>query len=234
MKLNFKKLENKVRFIRCVVNYEIVVNNRKRADLFLELREKNFDPFPKKKKKAEPAAVGATEEDEENEESPEATNGVDPSDYEYLIAMPIGTLTLEKMQELNAEREKLVIEVEELENTTPKSLWLKDLDTFDKDLDVSNAIRLCSVYSFLFSALLAHSTTLMQVLDQIDLADEEERRKKREKNTNKGLKAAPKKQRKNAAVKLPKVESDTEGICSCIAHSFYVMFLWDVLAPFVL
>ena len=74
----------------------------------------------------------------------------------------------------------------------------------------------------------------MQVLDQIDLADEEERRKKREKNTNKGLKAAPKKQRKNAAVKLPKVESDTEGICSCIAHSFYVMFLWDVLAPFVL
>jgi len=213
MKLNFKKLENKVRFIRCVVNYEIVVNNRKRADLFLELREKNFDPFPKKKK-AEPAAVGATEEDEENEESPEATNGVDPSDYEYLIAMPIGTLTLEKMQELNAEREKLVIEVEELENTTPKSLWLKDLDTFDKDLDVSNAILLCSVYSFLFSALLAHSTTLMQVLDQKDLAEEEERRIKREKNANKkeGSKAGPKKQGKKAAVKLPKVESDTEGI----------------------
>ena len=76
----------------------------------------------------------------------------------------------------------------------------------------------------------------MQVLDQIDLAEEEERRIKREKNANKkeGSKAGPKKQGKKAAVKLPKVESDTEGICSCIAHSFYVMFLWDVLAPFVL
>ncbi|KAG2653254.1 hypothetical protein PVAP13_1NG440800 [Panicum virgatum] len=184
IKLDLKKHENKIRFIRCVVDNEIVVNNRKRADLFLELREKNFDPFPKKKKKAEPAAVGATEEEENEEESPEAANGVGPSDYEYLLSMAIGTLTLEKIQELNAEREKLMKDVEELENTAPKSLWLRDLDTLEKELDV---------------------------LDQIDLADEEERRKKREKNTNKGLKAAPKKQRKNAAVQLPKVESDTEG-----------------------
>jgi hypothetical protein len=45
---------------------------------------------------------------------------------------------------------------------------------------------------------------------------------KREKNANKeGGKAGPKKQRKKAAVKLPKVESDTEGICySCIAQQF--------------
>ncbi|KAG2660852.1 hypothetical protein PVAP13_1KG463700 [Panicum virgatum] len=156
----------------------------KRKKALLQNMKLNFKKL--ENKKAEPAAVGATEEDEENEESPEATNGVDPSDYEYLIAMPIGTLTLEKMQELNAEREKLVIEVEELENTTPKSLWLKDLDTFDKDLDV---------------------------LDQKDLAEEEERRIKREKNANKkeGSKAGPKKQGKKAAVKLPKVESDTEG-----------------------
>lgn len=184
MKLDLKKLENKARFIRCVVNNEIVVNNRKRADLFLELRQKNFDPFPKKKKRAEPAAVGATEE-EENEESPEAANGVDPSDYEYLLSMAIGTLTLEKIQELNAEKEKLVNEVEELEKTTEKSLWLRDLDAFEKDLDV---------------------------LDQMDLADAQERKRLRDENAKKGgSKAAPKKQRKKPAAKQPKVESDTEG-----------------------
>jgi DNA topoisomerase II len=139
IKLDLKKLENKVRFIRCVVDNEIIVNNRKRADLFLELRHKNFDPFPKKKKKAEPTAVGAIEE-EENEESPETAAGVDPSDYEYLLSMSIGTLTLEKIQELNAEKQKLVDDVVELMNTSPKSLWLKDLDAFEKELDVSNAI----------------------------------------------------------------------------------------------
>jgi DNA topoisomerase-2 len=138
MKLDLKKLANKVRFIRCVVNNEIVVSNRKRADLFLELRQKNFDPFPKKKKTAEPAAVGAIEE-EEVEESPEAANEVDASDYEYLLSMAIGTLTLEKMQELNAQKDKVVNEIEELQNTSEKSLWLRDLDTFEKDLEVSNA-----------------------------------------------------------------------------------------------
>ncbi|CAD6242835.1 unnamed protein product [Miscanthus lutarioriparius] len=179
IKLDLKKLENKVRFIRCVVDNEIIVNNRKRADLFLELRQKNFDPFPKKKKRAEPAAVGALEE-EENEESPEA-EGAEPSDYEYLLAMSIGTLTLEKIQELNAEKQKLVDGVEELKNTSPKSLWLKDLDAFEKELDV---------------------------LDQMDV-EEEERREKRIKEGKKGgSKAGPKKQRKKAAVN--KEKSDTE------------------------
>ena len=90
----------------------------------------------RKKKRAEPAAVGALEE-EENEESPEA-EGAEASDY--LLSMSIGTLTREKIQELNAEKQKLVDGVEELKNTSPKSLWLKDLDAFEKELDVSNVI----------------------------------------------------------------------------------------------
>ncbi|AQK73817.1 DNA topoisomerase 2 [Zea mays] len=180
IKLDLKKLENKVRFIRCVVDNEIIVNNRKRADLFLELRHKNFDPFPKKKKKAEPTAVGAIEE-EENEESPETAAGVDPSDYEYLLSMSIGTLTLEKIQELNAEKQKLVDDVVELMNTSPKSLWLKDLDAFEKELDV---------------------------LDQMDLAEEVQREKRIKEGKKGGSKAAPKKQPKKAAP--IKLESSTE------------------------
>ncbi|PWZ27342.1 DNA topoisomerase 2 [Zea mays] len=180
IKLDLKKLENKVRFIRCVVDNEIIVNNRKRADLFLELRHKNFDPFPKKKKKAEPTAVGAIEE-EENVESPETAVGVDPSDYEYLLSMSIGTLTLEKIQELNAEKQKLVDDVVELMNTSPKSLWLKDLDAFEKELDV---------------------------LDQMDLAEEVQREKRIKEGKKGGSKAAPKKQPKKAAP--IKLESSTE------------------------
>ena len=67
--------------------------------------------FSQRKKRAEPAAVGALEE-EENEESPEA-EGAEASDYEYLLSMSIGTLTREKIQELNAEKQKLVDGVEE-------------------------------------------------------------------------------------------------------------------------
>ncbi|CAD6242848.1 unnamed protein product [Miscanthus lutarioriparius] len=145
----------------------------------IKLDLKKLENKVRKKKRAEPAAVGALEE-EENEESPEA-EGAEPSDYEYLLAMSIGTLTLEKIQELNAEKQKLVDGVEELKNTSPKSLWLKDLDAFEKELDV---------------------------LDQMDV-EEEERREKRIKEGKKGgSKAGPKKQRKKAAVN--KEKSDTE------------------------
>ena len=48
------KLENKVRFILAVVKGEIIVSNRKRADLFVELQTKGFTHFLKKTKAVEP------------------------------------------------------------------------------------------------------------------------------------------------------------------------------------
>ena len=41
------KLENKVRFILGVVKGEIIVSNRKRADMFVELQTKMFHSFSK-------------------------------------------------------------------------------------------------------------------------------------------------------------------------------------------
>ncbi|KAL6911837.1 hypothetical protein ACP4OV_000642 [Aristida adscensionis] len=159
------KLENKVRFIKAVVAEEIIVRNRKRAELLLELQHKKFDPFPRKKKAAEPVAVGATEEDE-NEGSPETSNG---------------------MQELIAERGKLENDVEELRKTEPKSLWLRDLDAFEKELDI---------------------------LDQMDAEAEKERESRIENtqaNSQQGneRRAPRKRQPRKTQAKSQKVESST-------------------------
>ncbi|CAN6274802.1 unnamed protein product [Urochloa humidicola] len=54
--------------------------------------------------------------------------------------MPMSTLTQEKMQKLIAEKGKLENEVEKLRQTTPRSLWLSDLDTLEKELDVLDRI----------------------------------------------------------------------------------------------
>ncbi|KAJ4798339.1 DNA topoisomerase 2 [Rhynchospora pubera] len=133
--LNLLKLDNKVRFILGVVEGEIIVTNRKRADLLFELKQKGFIPFTKKTKGMVSGTPGAEEDNEDM--SPEAVAGgvIRASDYEYLLSMPIGTLTLEKVQQLCAERDKLEAEVEELRKTSPKSLWSKDLDALDKELD---------------------------------------------------------------------------------------------------
>lgn len=64
------KVDNKVRFILGVVRGEIIVNNRKRADLLADLKERGFTPFPKKAKSSDPPVVGADNvpEGEENSE----------------------------------------------------------------------------------------------------------------------------------------------------------------------
>ncbi|XP_073285631.1 DNA topoisomerase 2-like [Primulina huaijiensis] len=131
------KCENKYRFIRGVVEGSIIVSNRKRADLLRELKEKGFTPFPKKKSSADVFIAGSTDDAEETEEnSPGATSSGDStSDYDYLLSMAIGTLTLEKLQELRTERDKLLQEVEDLKNATIKSLWLSDLDALERKLD---------------------------------------------------------------------------------------------------
>ncbi|KAG5253909.1 DNA topoisomerase [Salix suchowensis] len=115
------KLENKVRFILGVVRGEIIVNNRKRADLFLELHQKG-------------CCCWGNDDKEEAEDSPDVS-GVRASDYDYLLSMAIGTLTLEKVQQLCADHDKLNGEVDILRKTTPTALWVKDLEALEMQFD---------------------------------------------------------------------------------------------------
>ena len=132
------KLDNKVKFILRVVRGEIIVNNRKTADLFLELHQKVLTPFPKKSKTNDITVAGVTDDTEEAEENIDVVikRGVRATDYEYLLSMAIGILTHEKVQEVCADRDKLNSEVDDLKRATPTALWTKDLDALERELDV--------------------------------------------------------------------------------------------------
>lgn len=138
LEIELLKLENKVRFILGVVKREIIVSNRKRAELLIELHDKGFTPFPKKAKAVEVGTEDGVEDNVEDEEISEVIGGkgVKAGDYEYLLSMAIGTLTLEKVQQLCAERDRLNGDVDELKRATPELMWLKDLDVLEKELDV--------------------------------------------------------------------------------------------------
>ncbi|MED6157403.1 DNA topoisomerase 2 [Stylosanthes scabra] len=135
-------LDNKVRFILGVVNGEIIVSNRKKADLLMELQQKGFTPMPRKGKSAEPQVAGANddiseEQDDDNarEEETGRVEGAKRGDYEYLLSLPIGTLTIESVQKLLAEKDEKEKEFEILKATPPTSMWMKDLDELEKKLD---------------------------------------------------------------------------------------------------
>ncbi|WJX39561.1 DNA topoisomerase 2 [Trifolium repens] len=136
-------LDNKVRFILGVVNGEIIVSNRKKAELLIELKQKGFTPMPRKGKSAEPQVAGANDDNSDGQEDgeqetvsrPVNVEGATWGDYEYLLSLPIGTLTLESVQKLLDEKAEKEKEYEILMGTPTKSLWLKDLDDFEKKLD---------------------------------------------------------------------------------------------------
>jgi len=52
------------------------------------------------------------------------------SKYDYLLSMPLWSLTLEKVEKLKKELQNKEIELQELMKTTTKSMWMKDLDDF--------------------------------------------------------------------------------------------------------
>jgi DNA topoisomerase II len=95
LQLELEKLSNQARFIQMIVNKELVVSGRKKADIVAELRKKDFRPFPKvAKAKAAGETEDVVEEDEDEDDEKEA-KGI--HDYDYLLQMAISSLTKEKV-----------------------------------------------------------------------------------------------------------------------------------------
>lgn len=127
LKLQYERLSNQARFVQMIINKELIVNNRKKADLVVELRKKDFRPFPKQSKAK---VVGDVEEDgadEATEEGPSSDN-----DYDYLLGMAIWNLTKEKVDKLLMQRDEKEKELNILLKRTPQNLWEEDLYHFEE------------------------------------------------------------------------------------------------------
>ncbi|CAE7424251.1 TOP2, partial [Symbiodinium microadriaticum] len=130
----WEKLDNKVRFILAVIHGELVVSNRKKADILAELFEEGYKTFLPVKKIGQAAASPS---EEESEDSPEDTepNNLDRG-YDYLLSMKLWSLTLEKVQELCKERDNKRELLDTLLAKAAHHLWLEDLDALEDALDV--------------------------------------------------------------------------------------------------
>ena len=123
------RLENKVRFILAVVHGEIRVANRKRDELLRELEAKGFAKICSQR-----GTAGDGKEPEEEAEEEVACQAPDASGYDYLLSMPLWSLTRERVEELRRQRDGKVGELEVTRATTPKELWLRDLEQVERAL----------------------------------------------------------------------------------------------------
>lgn len=141
------RLSNKVRFILAVVSGELVISRRSKAQLYADLVRMKFDPLPsagkKGGRKARPTVAG---DDDGAESDGSASDMEDPiavdgatetgtaSDYDYLLSMPLWSLTAERVAKLTAERDAKITERDGMQATAPADLWLVDLAHLDEVL----------------------------------------------------------------------------------------------------
>ncbi|EFN59062.1 hypothetical protein CHLNCDRAFT_137783 [Chlorella variabilis] len=123
------RISNKVRFILAVVGGQLKLSNRRKKDVEGELEDEGYDKLPNQKKAAQQAAI------DEGEDGDGEGGASAPASYDYLLSMPLSSLTLEKVQALQSESEDWQATVQRLRATTEKDMWRSDLDAFEMALD---------------------------------------------------------------------------------------------------
>ena len=111
----------KVQFIEDIINKKIKINNVPKAELIEQLTNKKY-----------PMMLNGILYNQEGLESLKKADR-DSASYDYLIKLPIYSLTKEKIEELKAEKDKLLKQLASLDAKTVKQLWLDDLEVFEKE-----------------------------------------------------------------------------------------------------
>lgn len=101
-------IKYKVQFLEAVIADEIVVAKQSKAELIAKLESLGYPQF----------AIG------ENQKTPS---------YNYLLTMPIYTLTTDTLDALRKQREEKETTLTALQNTTIEAMWLSDLKSFRKE-----------------------------------------------------------------------------------------------------
>lgn len=126
-------LDNKQRFILMVIDGKLKVAKRKKVEILADLKRLKFASIPKQKK-----GTKTISEESDGEES-DADVSRNDGGYDYLLSMPIWSLTYERVEHLSAQRDGKAAEKREMESTTPEELWEKDLTALEVALSVDEA-----------------------------------------------------------------------------------------------
>ena len=149
-------LSNKARFIKMIIEDELVIKKKMRNVIVNELYDLKFDTQSTldkiriKSKSEQDAEIelinqnlqneGEDEKKDESDSEKKTKQGkvkakVPWKEYDYLLSLNFWNITYEKVEELLKQKEMKEKELEELKMTPVETLWIKDLDSFLEELD---------------------------------------------------------------------------------------------------
>ncbi|KAL2278591.1 hypothetical protein FJTKL_14321 [Diaporthe vaccinii] len=128
---DYRKLKNMARFVEEIIEGKLIVSRKKKAVLVEELRDRKYEAFPRGEsvKKARNTDEEMDQDDDEDNEDL-TSNEPGAGDYDYLLSMPIYSLTAERLERLRKQIAAKKKEHDDLEILDEKDLWSRDLDEF--------------------------------------------------------------------------------------------------------
>ena len=105
-------LENKMRFINEVIQKTINISECSKNELLKQLFDKEYNLY----------------ESNSNIISEISTFDTVKNGYDYMIKMPIYTMSSDKVEELNNELNKIKDEIDIVFNKDIKTMWIEELD----------------------------------------------------------------------------------------------------------
>ncbi len=152
LQAELNKLSNKLRFVMNVIDGRIAVHNRRKKELLTQLRTMGFDPFDistgtirDKSSVKNEVSSSSSEADEASVDSDGHVENSEQHDlakgFDYLLSMKIWSLTRESIAKLKTEIKDKEVELDSLKRTSPKQLWLRDIDALEAVLDECDVVR---------------------------------------------------------------------------------------------
>ncbi|CAG8364500.1 unnamed protein product [Penicillium salamii] len=133
-----EKLSNQARFVQMIIDGKLVISKKKKPHLVVELKDKGFKPIVKV---AQAAKMGEEEPvvEEGEEESEDADTENLSSAFDYLLGMPMWSLTQERVEKLRRQIGDKETEIDVLIKLSKEDIWNHDLDEFIQEWDTQLA-----------------------------------------------------------------------------------------------
>lgn len=131
-----RRASNKIRFITAVTADQLVVYKQPKATLLRVLQQQQFHTalqllprLPVYKDHTPAAPVKFLNDVPEAAAAADAT--LESDAFDYLLNMPLSSLTAERLAALQTEHDQAATQLAAMQAATPASLWLADLDKFE-------------------------------------------------------------------------------------------------------
>ncbi|KHJ30388.1 putative dna topoisomerase 2 [Erysiphe necator] len=123
----YRKLKNQARFVLEIIDNKLVVSRKKKSILVNELRQRGYEAFPKGR---DSPVTTSNDNSVENDDDIGAEEDGGARDFDYLLSLPIWSLTQERVDKLKDQMLNKKKEHDDLKILSEKDLWCKDLDDF--------------------------------------------------------------------------------------------------------